>query len=78
MQADGSEQQEQERVQQQQQEHVQVIDNSAHAKVCNLNDEVVSHKAVARSEVSVDAVVLLEVRHPVSHLRADVPSIPWV
>ena len=48
------------------------LDHSGQSKVGHLAGVVFSHQDVPSRQVSVDAVLLLQVRHPISHLGGHV------
>lgn len=48
------------------------LDHSGQSKVGHLTDVVSSYQDIPCCQVPVDAVVLLQIRHPISHLGAHV------
>ncbi len=48
------------------------LDHSGQSKVGHLADTVLSHQDVSSRQISVDAVLLLQVCHPISHLGTHV------
>ena len=52
--------------------HTLYLDDPSQSEVSHLTDVVFSHQDVAGCQISVDAILLLQKRHPISHLGSHV------